>query len=528
MIMQTKSDGAISKNELLAVILICGLIWLFIFTYSNIFNAGFNYFLDDHETILANQNHQDFKEIIIQPFMILWSSTSKQRFRPLYDVFVNLFTWLYGLNSFCWYLSSFVTATITTIVLYIVGRLQKFSWSEAMGFATLIVFGQQASTYARFGTPETTSTFLIALSFLCGSLNHQNKKVQILVDYLFVIFAVLAALNKEACILMLPALCFFKTWNLSQQANISLRIAFIENRVNIILSLTTFLTFIAYIKLNNISGPGYAGIDNDTLSISNLIKSLTGNGLIFGVAIASNIVYFVKYHKYQDTINSFYTLIALIIIPQLIIYNKSGMFWHYCLPAAIGVSMLTFWPIVKIRARSIQGAKILTSIIFVIISFQIIFTVNYFKEVSTHVRSIEPMISDISRCVGREGVLVIVGNPYIDYEPLYAFKNISNKILYNNRTFLATFGSKNTHLFTNAWQKEEKSWDFLDVETLDNKYNNQTIKNISLHDLSEVKGVVLNHSNKIEQPLLDLKLDWFSPKLNRKYYPELQMSVYCK
>jgi hypothetical protein len=528
---QIESRQYQSGYKFLFPLLIFSLIWGIIFIYSGIFNAGFNYFVDDHENILNHQAYTTFKDIIVNPFTALWSGQPTGRFRPVYDVFVCLYAKLYGLNPFLWYLSSFLAATTTTTVLYLIGRLQKFSWIEATGFATLIVFGQQASTYTRFGTPETTSTLLIALAFLFASLDFKNKIVQIFINYLFVFFTILSALNKEACILMIPALAFFKAWSLSQRAGIPFRIAFLKNRFNLLFLLFAFLIFIAYIKLNSINGPGYAGIDRETLSIPHLISSLTGNGAMFGVAILANIIYFITYLNKHDRVDrddrSFYILIALIIIPQLILYNKTGMFWHYCLPAAIGVSLLTFWPIAQIRQQSMHNAKMITLIILGVISLQIIFTLNYFKDVSAHVSSIQPMLSNISSCVGKKDLLVIVGNPFIDNESLYAFKHISEKILNHDRTILATVGSQKSHLITNIWQEAEKPWLYLDVQALEKKYNGQTIKTLNPQDLSKIKGIVLNHSNTIEQPLLALKLDWFRQDLTKKYYPELQMSVYC-
>jgi hypothetical protein len=243
---------------------------------------------------------------------------------------VRLFAQLYGLHPFVWYLSSCLVAIATTGILYIIGRLQKFSVAESLGFASLAIFGQQAATYARHGTPETTSTLLVALALLFATVNSDRVKIQTIVDFLFGIFALLSALNKEACILFLPSLCLFKVWNLSQQQKLSWRYSWVKNKINVIFLLIIFIACLTYIKVANISGTGYAGIDRDTLSIDNLIGSLTANGAIFGLAIASNITYAVIYVR--DRVDSqklnragFYLLIALMIIPQLILYNKTKM-----------------------------------------------------------------------------------------------------------------------------------------------------------------------------------------------------------
>jgi hypothetical protein len=508
-------------------LIIFTIIWAFIFISSGIFNAGFNYFVDDHEIVLSYQNYTSFDDIIVKPFTSLFSAEPKNRFRPLYDVFLRLFSQVYGLNPSVWYFSSFIVATMTTWIFYIVGRLQKFSCLEAGGFATLIVFGQQASTYTRFGTPETTSTFLVALVFLFGSLNFKNNISQAISNFFFIFFAMLSALNKEACILILPAMCFFKIWHLSTQSGISLKEAFFKNRISVLVVLASFLGFLTWLKLGNVNGPGYAGVDRDTLSIEHFISSLTSNGAIFGSAILANIVYLRKYHN--QSVTAFYILIFLIIIPQLIIYNKTGLFWHYVLPAAIGVSWLTFYPISKIARQSHSLGTRLTAIVIIVIIAQIIFTRNYFQETANRVRIIQSLVTETSTCVNRHDSLAIVGNPYTNFEILYAFTTISSQVIKNDQTYLATYGSKNSQLSIDILKSEEQSLSFLNPKELEDRYRKMTISRLDGEGRSKIKGIVLTNAKRVEQPLSELKLDWFRPDdLIRKYYPEIDISVYCK
>jgi hypothetical protein len=506
------------------------LLWTFIFVKSGIFNVGFNYFLDDHVIVLSHRNYTSFEDIVVKPFADLFIGSTDGRFRPLYDIFIRLLSQVYGLNPFIWYFSSFLVAIITTGLFYIFGRLQKFSVLEAIGFTSLIVFGQQASTYARFGTPETTSTLLLALAFLFGSLNVKNKKNQFIIDYSFVSFSILAALNKEACILMLPALCFFKAWNLSRQENINLKDAFYKNKVNIVSILSIFSLFIAFIKLGNLHGPGYADLSKETFSIQQLISSLKNNKGIVSLAIFTNILYFITlFNRRYDNI-SFYILTILIIVPQLIIYNKTAIFGHYCLPAAIGVALLAIYPIQQVRRKSIINARISIFVASIVVLQQIIFTQNYFWAVSEKLNSMQSMISGISNCVSSDDKLAIVGNPYLNYEALHSFKIIAPDVIHNNQPLLATIGSQKSHLITSSINsEEEKKWYFLDPKALDKTYDNKIITGLSKQDLSSVKGFVLLDSNRLEKPLLELNLDWFNPDiLTHKYYEKMDISVYCK
>ncbi len=525
--MLVKNHKYFSKiDEVIFPLVIFGIIWGGIFIQSGIFNAGFNYFVDDHTLLVIHRSYPSFYSIIIKPFAALFSNEPQVRFRPIYDVLLRLFTRIYGLDPYIWYLSSLLVAIVTSTTFYLIGRLQEFSKLESIGFASLIIFGQQASTYTRFGTPETTATLFIALAFLFASLNNDRK----IHDYLFIIFALLAALNKEACILMLPALAYFKIWHLSQSKHISFQESWAVNKYNTIFVLCIFLLFVVYIRLAKVNGPGYAGIDEDTLSMAHLFKSLIANGAIFGAALIANIGYCItKKDRNQFEIDSGYILIALIIIPQLVIYNKTGMLWHYILPGAIGVSLLTFYPIAKIGKNSVKSYQIVTLIVLMIVVIQVIFTGIYFRDVSKRTGTIQPMISDIADCVRQDSRLVVMGNPYLDQEKLTAFDRITNLIIHNHHTILATYGNKNTHLFTDVFKNDEQQWYFLGAKYVENIYNNRTIDHLNHQELAMIKGIVLTHTSQVEKQLVALKLSWFDlDLLTKKDYPELDISVYCK
>jgi hypothetical protein len=518
-------------HDLILPLMVFISIWSLIFIGSDIINAGFNYLIDDHEILAIHHTYTSFHDIILDPFISLFSDAPKSRFRPIYDVLLRLCTQVYGLNPFTWYLSSLLVAITTSIVFYLIGRLQKFSQIESIGFAALIVFGQQSSTYTRFGTPETTATLFVALSFLFASLTSDRQINQRAYDWLFIIFGLLAALNKEACILILPALAAFKIWHLSQISDISLKESFDLNKYPTVFILSCFILFLAYIKLGGVNGPGYAGIDRDTLSIMSILNSLLANGAIFGSALIANIGYYLTIKdRVRVRSSGFYISIALIIIPQLILYNKTGMLWHYVLPASIGVSLLTFYPLAKIRSSSTKAYKIAIGLILTILAIQIIFTATYFQTISNRTAPIKTMVSDLANCVRQDAPLAIVGNPYIDYEALTAFYKIADLAIYNNRIWLATYASKNADLSIDVLKTEEQPWYFSNPQpALKSYYKNRTIDRLNPQDLADLKGIVLTHSSKVEKLIGGLNLDWFDPDLfTKKYYSELDITVYCK
>ncbi len=519
------------SSDLFLPIMVFGLIWGTIFITSGILNAGFNYLIDDHWILVIHNTKNSLEDIFIEPFTSLFSSEPKSRFRPIYDVLLRLCTKLYGLNPFLWYLSSSLVAIATSTIFYLVARLQKFSQIESIGFAGLIVLGQQASTYTRFGTPETTATLFIALSFLFGSLRSDRRIQQNIYNCLFVLCALFAALNKEACILILPGLAYFKIWDVARSNNISLKSSFLSNKFSIIFILSWFILLIAYIKLAAVAGPGYAGIDGDTLSILGIFNSLLSNGAIFGCALIANIGYYVsrkERNKFQ--FNHVYTLIALIIIPQLIIYNKTGMLWHYILPGSVGVAFLAFYPMREIAERSNKNYRIVISMILTILSLQLIFTTSYFFDLSKRTTPIQAMISELSRCIDRQAPLAIVGNAYVDYEALMAFYKVSDLLIDNHQTILATYGSKNADLLIDVLKEQEQPWYFSNPQPgLKKYYQGKTIDRLNPAESIDFQGVLLTHSSKVEQSLVGLNLNWFQiDRFAKQYYPELDISIYCK
>lgn len=520
------------KDNILLPLGIFILVWSLIFIGSGLVNAGFNYLIDDHEIVVTHELHLSFEDIIIKPFSYLFSNEPKSRFRPIYDILLRLCTQLYGLNPIIWYLSSLLVAITTSFVFYLVGRLQEFSQLEAIGFTGLIILGQQVSTYTRFGTPETTATLFVALSLLFASLNSDRYIRKNIFNCLFILFALLAALNKEACILILPGLVYFKIWHLARSTNISLRESFAINRFSTIFILSCFVFCLVYIKLAGVSGPGYAGVDGDTLSISRLFDSLLSNAAIFGSAIIANIGYYLTTeNRDRIQIDRFYVLASLLIIPQLIIYNKTGMNWHYILPAAIGVSLLAFYPISRIEKKSSKPYRIVIYLVIIILTLQLIFTGAYFVDISKRTTPIQVMVSDISHCVGQSNYLAIVGNPDLDFEALTAIYEIRNSVIHNDRMLLETYGSYNSDLTItiDELKADEKKWHSINSQSsrsLKNTYNNMTIDR---QNSSAIKGIVLTHASKVEKSMVALNLDWFQvDRLTKKIYPKLDISVYCK
>lgn len=516
-------------------------IWLYIFLSTNILFSGFNYFLDDHQILINHYQNTDFYQIFIDPLTSLFSDETKTRFRPLYDILLRFFSQFYGLNPFIWYLSSLVLAIITTTNFYIFGRLLSFPILESICFALLIVFGDQASTYARFGTPETTSTFLISLSFLCCSLNvNKNSRQRFVLDFLFILFSIAASLNKEACILMLPAFAFFKVWFFSHKHKISIKQSIFLNKGTILLLMSAFVLFLTYIKLSGVTGPGYAGIDDDTFSLNKLYTFILLFIKRFWFGIIVNLIYLLLFFlfksKNSNKLNldpNFYILSLLIVIPQLVLYTKSGMNAHYLLPCTIGTSLLTIYPLIELRKFS-KYFIILTILLTCLIFRYITYTQVYFNNLSLSLDNVQSMVKDTKSCVDKDSQMIIFGNPYFHYEVLSAYKkgiidNIFSRDGINIDVVLATYGSLNSNLKSNAFRVEENSWIFLKPDDVESWYGNKTIDKLTKENLKNTQSLIIFGFDKFKNDFSKLTSDWFDVnQFNFKYYNKLDVGIYCR
>ncbi len=497
------------------------LIWALLFLISGLFKGGFNYFIDDHELLLLHDQVISFRNIFISPFSDLMNHT-EGRFRPIFWVMWRLFSWIYGLNPFNWYLSCCLFAIITTSALYFFARNHVWSKKEALLFAFLALLGNQASTYARFGTPETTAMCFTALAFLCASVSSRHKIWQLSFDVLFVVFATLAALNKEACLLMLPAFAAYKVWIEVKRNKLSFKQSVTNNLPIISFLLIVFVACIGFIKIAGISGPGYAQTTFVWPHFRNQLKILMENNFF---AVLLNI-WFIWENRKKDQWKKFefigyFLVLALIVLPQTALYSKIGLYQHYLFPAVIGVAFATIYPLVLLKDNLPNYYKIGLIVILLVICQRGLTTFDHFKDVAKTTGEIREFTEDLSRLAGSNHEVLICGNPQAHFEMLDAINTLLEKVIKNNQTYLATYGSTNDMISTDVFKKDETDWAFLSSKDAESWYGKNLFRNMNQKSRKDIQVVVLFSANSLDKVFLKTSKGWFNPKLFAyKDYPE--------
>jgi len=533
------------KIELLLVCVSFGLLWYFIFSSTGMFKAGFNYLVVDHMFIEEYFKPFNLLTTIYQSF-IEEPIKYNERFFPVYTFLFRTVPHLYGLNPITYYISSLIICISTSISFYIFGKLNKFSILESILFSALIALGEQSSSHAYiFPFPESTATFLLSLGLIFAEISaiYKNNTKNIL-NSLFILFSMLAALNKESYILMLPALAFYKVWFESAVNNISLTKSLKNQKISIGILLIFFATIIAYIKLKHFTGQGYAGVDQTSFSIQHISELLSflvfHSFLIEAVIIGSIFLFFSKDNKKNILNHKFSYLVfsGLIVLPQFVLFLKTGMNGntHYLLPLVIGLAFLAIYPM-----RSIKNINNLLywliCLSLIILTFRQFNTVeSYFKQRGYFLDDQQQLVIDIKKCmVKKDAKILVYANPYMQLEPLYSFRNVVIgevlKINPNNLS-IATYGSIDSDYYSDQFKTFENHLYSLtgsqQKHTID-EFNNHLVKDMSISELQQAQAIVIFNYPELIKSIQKNSNEWLDlNNYKNTLYPYNDIGLLCK
>jgi hypothetical protein len=515
--------------------------WLLLFLSTGSLWSGFH-FIDDHEIVMI---HRD----LLAPNTNLFEMIGKwihydynhARFRPLYYLHRVIATDIFGLNWLLWYLQNALVAIITTWLLYKFGRVIEFTVQESLFLASLTLLGEPAVIWWRLGTPETIAMPLLAIALLCSALAAKVPTRRWLYDSLFVIFAFLTALCKEAMILFLPALGLIRIW-LEHQFNHTSDWRLIKScAIPILALIVIFGSAIAYIwRVIGLGGTGYAGVGQDSLNLEKIwtaCLSLFEAGHLWIPVSIIGVTSLLMFKDQQFNFNRYKSLISVVIIfvvaiiPQIVLYAKSGLIGHYFLPAVWACALLTVYALRGHRDYSRWGGRVFSFAIALIIGISTVTTWKACLVFAQDGHRTQALLNQLQRCTIPKQPILVVANPRVNFELSNSLKRYLTYAAHRDQLFLATYGIENAHFFSDSYQEEEASLKFLDPKSVDSFYNSQTIKN--LKNKNQIKAIAVLSSDKLKQDFIDASQDWFNPKQYQESnyrldYASVSITLYCR
>ncbi len=339
-------------NKNIYAIILFMVFWSSFMVYTGTLTSGYH-FTDDHEIIKIDKNVNDNGFVNATVFIV--KNDLNIRFRPFYYLHRITLAELFGTNFLYWSVYNVVLAIFTSYFLFLFIYRQGYKFIHALIFPFLTLIGAQSAIWWRLGPNETIGFFLLSASlfFLVNAI-FKKKKYQLIIS---LVFLFLASLSKESFTLFIPVYILMLIWFSYQCDSEKTILKIIQNNIILIISLLLVFFIEIYIILfvvgtNKI---GYAGIDNSFNAI-NFIKSiyvfLRHNVylylIIFGFFLLVQNLKSWKINLYKDFKNQMpyifnIVIMLVIILPQMILYNKSGIFERYLLPLNFGFALLVIF-----------------------------------------------------------------------------------------------------------------------------------------------------------------------------------------
>lgn len=364
-----------NKNLLALIILI--VFWSSLVIFSGTLTSGFH-FQDDHEIITIN------KSIDEKGFLVTLKSVIKEdlkiRFRSFYYLHRTTLVCLFGTNYLLWSLHNFLLAILTSFFLFLFKYKQGYRFINALLFPLLVLVGAQSTIWWRLGPAETIGIFMLSVSLLLlVNSVYRTKKYQLIIS---VVFMILASLSKESFLIIIPGyilIFLYLKWHIQTDKNI---FQLLRNSLRMIIFLVIIVLVAASVILFVIgtNKTGYAGIDRSagvgaylTFINSHLKENeytyLIIAGLFF---LVQNIKSWrINLEVFNQKLMPYVinTLIMLaIIIPQVLLYYKSGLWDRYLLLLNFGLSLYVVFILEEVsRSASISKFTRICFILFIVL-----------------------------------------------------------------------------------------------------------------------------------------------------------------
>ena len=556
----------LKTHSYFTVFLVITLFWAVVFLISGSWNSGYH-FTDDHD-IVAIHHALTAQGLSLFDTIRQWLEVDHAtgRFRVFYFINRIFQTSLLGINFPAWSIFNAYLAILTTFFLFVLARLISFSILESLLFAGLTVIGAQSAIWWQLGPSETIGMFTLAIALLFAAIQVNSRWVNAVCQGLFVVYVILMSLSKEPFILMIPAVIFAKLWIDKTAKSIGWLQSLQRNRFSVGVLLIVFVAELLFVKYKvgttpEIQYAGYEGLNLGKIWQASWSLLQEGNGLILLIALffllmlsclksadnqaeiypadIRNIGYsdpirIVRGFRRKSFSQSPFTiqpftnhlgllylalLLTLIILPQAVIYAKSGISQRYLFPGILGLS----FGITCIYRRLRQRAKPLVYVLLFLIVFSLILKLGLVLEKSRifalEGRSTEALLTAIADNTEPNSQIVLVTNPYVYSEWTGSIKKYLEYVSKRPYLYLATYGKATVDPVL-----ERKILDLYGARTLDRVTDPQKIQCVIVFP-------------ELQKQFLKRSVDWFIRQdyqeyifghFNRNLNPDSKIYLYCR
>ncbi len=324
------------RSNPIVVLTIFVVVFLFLF-FSGTITSGFH-FVDDHEVIRMKNDLKSSSLINVSKNWVKEDLNNNTRFRPLYYIHRVCETKLFGSDFVKWSLYNGFLCCFALALFYFGMRHLKFSFGESIALLIITFIGPQASIWWRLGPGESLGMVFLGLSFYFMAISFKKGNYQ-LNNLLFIFFLILSSLTKESFLIIIPAMIFFKIWYEKENKWFSIKESIFRN---FLLIFPLIVLFIEIYVIRYKVGTSYAGLDSKFSDIFGNIMVTTFHfiktylNLLIVILLLFIIGILIKTRIIKLNFLSF-AFFGLILIPNIILYSKTGLEERYLLPSSFGL-----------------------------------------------------------------------------------------------------------------------------------------------------------------------------------------------
>jgi len=351
------------KNDIFVFFLFL-LIFYGIFRYSESFNKGYNIVEDN---ILIETN----KSLETTSFISVWDNQMKtelyswNRFRPLWVIYLITTVEMFGFNLLLINIFTALLCILTTFLLFKFCFNIGFNFSQSFLFALLTIIGPATILWTRNIDAEIIGMLMLSFMLFFLSKSIYSERHHFFYKFCFIFFLILTSLSKESFLIVVPAVLFLYLFIYSQKNDITILKAIKNNYLIIIIGSILFIIFIAsLIKIVGINHEHrYSGVDLKLFSsktISDFTINIFSKNLFLLSLFAIFIILengFTKKYKFPSKslkiVISLLFFMFIVIVPQFIIYYKTGIYERYYLPYLFGMSFTLIYLLKQVSEISI-------------------------------------------------------------------------------------------------------------------------------------------------------------------------------
>ncbi len=386
--------------------------------------------------------------------------------------------------------------------------------------------------------PDSQGMFFLSVALLFIGLSCNYNKYSKINSLISVILIVIMSLCKESYIIFIPTLIALKVWLYSDFQKISLWKSINKNKIFIGVLLTVmFLELIYIVFFLGTSGMGYAGVDNETLNLLAIFttsKDLLLQSYFLPIIISLIILFITNFLTDQSFLATLKAIIPFIIlffislIPQTIIYTKSGIIAAFYLFPFIVTSTLLLSKILSLISDLFKwiGILLVSCLSFILIFNQSPLAWDIYSQQSQEKQYMNDLIDKIEICSGKSDPILVVLNPKVRYEVSDALQKVLRSVKHREQLFIATYGLEGSLFYSDKLADTESVWNFLDPKAILPSYNGTLL---DIHDKDSIKTIVV--FDGLDDDFAKSNINWFSPKeyqmkrFNISFAPS---TLYCK